>query len=91
MLQMTRHALVRSQQRGIPPMLIDLLLQFGQSEPAGGGASRMFFNKSARRQVKAYAGPLARVLEEYMDVYVVVGEDNQVITTAHRTERVRRH
>lgn len=91
MTQMTRHAQVRTQQRSIPPMLIDLLLQFGESEPAGDGATKVFFNKTSRKQFKAYAGPLARILEEYLDVYVVVNEADQVITTAHRTERIRRH
>ncbi len=72
-------------------MLIDLLLQFGKSEPAGGGASKMYFDKTARRRVKTYAGPLAGLLDQYLDVYAVIGADSAVITTAHLTERVRRH
>ena len=91
MSTLTTHATVRSQQRAIPPLLIDLLLQFGTSAPAGGGTSKLFFDKRARRRVKSYAGPLAAVIDDYLDVYAVVGADNTVITTAHRLERIRRH
>ena len=47
----TRHAKARSQQRAVPPMLIDLLLKFGSSERAGVGVSMLFFDKASRRKV----------------------------------------
>ena len=90
-IHLTHHAAIRSHQRAIPPMLVDLLLQFGTNEPAGKGATKVFFDKAARKRVQAYAGPLAGLLNEHLDVYVVLGNDNQVITTAHLTERIRRH
>lgn len=90
-MDMSHHARIRSQQRAIPPILIDLLTQFGTSLPAGGGTSRVFFDKAARRRVKAYAGPLAGLLDQHLDVYAVLDSDGRVITTAHRTERIRRH
>lgn len=90
-MDMTQHASLRRQQRAIPPLLIDLLLQFGASEPSGDGTSKYFFNKSARRQVMAYAGSFARALEEHLDLYAVVAADNSVITVAHRDARIRRH
>jgi len=88
---MSNHAGIRCQQRSISPMVVDLLLQFGTSEPAGGGASKIFFDKVARRQIKKYAGSLASILNEHLDVYAVVGADNKIITTAHLTRRIRRH
>ena len=90
-MQMTHHASIRSQQRAISPMLVDLLMQFGTSEPAGDGASRVFFDKAARRRVKAYAGPLAGILNEHLDVYAVVSSECRIITAAHLHERIRRH
>ena len=90
-MAMTNHANTRSQQRAIPPMLIDLLLQFGKSEAAGNGVAKMFFDKQARKRVAAYAGPLARMLDEHLDLYAVVGQNQQVITVGHRLERIRRH
>ena len=88
---MTHHAQVRSRQRAIPALLIDLLLQFGASERAPGGASKVFFDKASRRRVQAYAGPLASLLEEHLDLYAVVAADSSVITVDHGMERIRRH
>lgn len=83
----SKHAQKRSQQRAIPPMMIDLLLQFGSTERAGTGVSKIFFDKISRRRVKAYAGPLASLLDDHLDVYAVVSDDLKVITAGHRTER----
>ncbi len=90
-MQMSHHAEVRRQQRAIPPMVIDLLTQFGKTEPAGDGTRKVFFDKSARRKVKAYAGPLAGLLEPHLDVYAVVADDEKLVTIGHRYERIRRH
>ena len=83
-MQVTQHAQVRAKQRGIPPLLIDLLLQFGTSERAGTGASKVFFDKSSRRKIKAYAGSLSSFLEEHLDVYAVVTDDLTVVTGPSR-------
>lgn len=66
-------------------------MRFGTSEPAGDGSSKVYFDKAARRRVKSYAGPLAGLLNEYLDVYAVVSSDDKVITAAHLTDRIRRH
>ena len=87
---LSRHANERSQQRAIPEMMIDLLLQFGSSESAGSGVCKMFFDKTSRRRIKAYAGPLASFLGQHLDVYAVVSSDMKVITVGHRTERITR-
>ncbi|WP_428380916.1 hypothetical protein [Nevskia ramosa] len=90
-MKMTRHAATRSQQRCIPPLVIDLHMQFGATEKAPGGASTRYFDKRSRRQVEAYAGPLARLLSEHLDSYIVVTSDDQVITAALRVDRIHRH
>ena len=87
----TQHAQIRAQQRGIPPILIDLLLQFGAREKAGDGTQTYFFDKNARRQVRSYAGLLASSIEQHLDVYAIVGAGNEVITVAHRTGRINRN
>lgn len=88
---LTHHAQTRSRQRAIPALLIDLLLQFGATEKAGGGTCKVFFDKAARRKVQTYAGPLAGMLEEHLDVYAVVSADNSIVTVGHRIERMKRH
>lgn len=89
-MNMTRHAAVRQQQRSIPQMVVDLLLDFGSSEPSGNGTSKFFFDKSAKKRLYSYAGPLANLLQEHLDVYAVVS-DRTVITVGHLYERIRRH
>ena len=88
---LTKHAHTRSQQRSIPPLMIDLLLQLGATEKALGGVSKMFFDKASRRRLHAYAGPLASLLEQHLDIYAVVGDDQKIITVGHRSELIRRH
>ena len=88
---LTLHAKARSQQRAIPALIIDLLVQFGAREKAPGGACKAYFDKASRRRVHNYAGPLAPHLEEHLDAYVVLTQTDDVITVGHRTERIRRH
>lgn len=90
-LPMTRHAQQRTQQRAIPQLAVDLLLQFGRSEPAGDGATKYFFDKKSHRRVFAYAGSMSNVLEPHLDIYAVVSPDQRLITVAHRIERIRRN
>jgi len=68
-----------------------LLLQFGVTESAGDGANKMFFDKSARRKVESYFEPLAPLINQHLDLYAVVGADDQVITVGHRLKRTRRY
>ena len=90
-MHLSEHASKRSHQRAIPPLVIDLLLKFGTSQSVGDGSSKLFFDKKSFRAVKAYAGPLARMLDEHLDLYAVVAANSTVITVAHRLERIRRH
>lgn len=90
-MNLTSHAATRTQQRRIPHLLIDLLLQFGTRERAPGQANYVFFDKPSKRRVSAYAGPLIRSMEEHLNVYAIVDCDDRVITTGYRQTRVTRH
>jgi hypothetical protein len=85
---LTRHAAVRQQQRGIPPMIIDLLLDYGLVERAGKGVTTYYFDRAARRKVLAYAGRLFPAVEQFLDYYAVVAADGRIITIAPRLKRV---
>lgn len=86
-MNLSRHARMRSQQRAIAPLLLDLLLRFGRSERSGDGTQRYFFDKPARRRVQSYAGSLGRLLDQHLDVYAIVGEGDTIVTVGHRLER----
>jgi len=87
----TKHAASRMQQRGLARLQLDLLLDFGTREPAGGGSVKVFMDRAARKRLRAYAGPLSAKCLEHIDVYAIVNPEGHVVTAAHRTERVRRH
>ena len=85
----TQHAQIRQSQRGIPAMMIDLLLEVGARERAGDGTLKLFFDKRAKKHAKQYAGSIP--IDEHFDVYAVVNPDDyRIITVGHRTERIRR-
>ena len=87
---MSKHAATRQQQRGIPPMMVDLLLNFGASQPSGDGTSTLYFDKKAKKRLGSYAGSLAQLLQKHLDAYLVVSGD-KVITLGHRYDRIPRH
>lgn len=81
------HASIRSQQRGIPPMVIDLLMQFGAREHDSRGAEILYFDRRSRRRVEAYAGGLIGKLSEHLDAYAVLA-GGQVVTVGTRYKRI---
>jgi hypothetical protein len=86
---LTKHGRTRAQQRGIPPLVVDLLLDFGRIEYSGDGTVKHFLDKRACQRLRAYAGPLASLLEAHLGCYIVVGEHGRIVTVAHRTGRLK--
>lgn len=89
-MKATAHAAIRCQQRGVPPLVIDLLLQFGQREHDHRGAEIVYFDRRSRKRIENYAGGLISKFSEHMDSYVVVA-DGKIITVGSRFKRVKRH
>lgn len=86
---MTHHAEVRSQQRGIAPVLVDLALQLGASAPTSDGAEKRYFDRSARKRLRSYMGAsLYRTIEPHLDIYVVE-KDGRAITVGHFIKPIR--
>jgi hypothetical protein len=77
---LTRHAALRSQQRSIPRHAIDLLMDLGNEEPAGGGCYRYFFTKRTWQALSRQLGPRLRDFERYRSTYAIVGDNGQIIT-----------
>lgn len=88
-MNMTNHAKIRQHQRGIPQIVIDLLIEYGTEANAGSHATTHYFDKPARRRLHVYVGRLASLFEEYLDYYAVVAADGSVITVAPRIKKVR--
>jgi len=88
----TRHAQERLQQRAIPPLVVELLEEFG-SVTRSGTAERLTFDKAARRRLVRHLGGerSLRMIEPWLHVYAVVGDSGRLITVAHGDRRPRRH
>jgi hypothetical protein len=84
-LQYSEHARARIQQRGIPPLVVDLLMQFGSTSRCG-GAERLMFDKQAVKRLRHHLGGERglKVVERWLSVYAIIGDDGLVVTTAHK-------
>ena len=82
--RITRHGMVRCQQRSISWFLRDLVIDFGRERSAGNGATSHSFDKESWHRAAKYLGREARYFERARDVYVIVASDGGIITSAWR-------
>jgi len=89
---MTHHATMRSQQRGIPPLIDQWLDLYGEEEYDGHGGIRRFFTRTSIRNLEKDCGrQIIAKLSEYFDCYKVASSNsNETITLGHRTKRIKR-
>mgnify|MGYP001173701841 CR=1 FL=1 len=87
---LSRHAQVRSQQRGISLELVDLLLDYGQERHVGHGATVLSFPKSARERLRqTLSRKVFASISSRLDVYAVVGDHGCIMTLGHRYQHLR--
>ena len=82
----TDHAAIRQQQRGIPPLVSDWLLDFGDEQFDGHGGVIRYFSKKCIKKLEREVGrqPVAR-MSEYLRCYLVQSSgDGKVITLGKR-------
>lgn len=88
-IQLSRHAAVRMQQRGISESVVNLLLQFGSRRYDHQGAQVVFFDHRAKRRCyNAHGKEALRQIEQYSDVYLVNALGGALITIGHRSKRL---
>lgn len=89
------HASVRAQQRGVPPLIQDWLLDYGEEQFDGHGGVVRYFSHQCIREMERNIGraPLKR-MSEYLRCYLVQSSrDGIVITVGKRyeSEHILRH
>ena len=90
-LIMTHHAEARSRQRGITYDAIKVILAFGRQEPTRYSCHAVFMDKAGRRQARKELGQAGYArIEARLDVCVILGRDDQVVTCTHRARRLKR-
>ena len=80
---LTKHAVSRSQQRGLNSVMIDLILSFGDEEHIGGGVKKIHIhNKNLKKATKALTKALHRA-DKLGGMYLIESPEGHVITAAH--------
>lgn len=88
----THHANVRMQQRGIDASVVDYLLSFGEERLTNKGASIVYFDKETKKKLFAQLDKNERVrLEHQVNAYLILGTDGNIVTVGHRTRRLMKH
>ena len=89
-MTMTTHAAIRSQQRGIPPLIVQWLDQFGEELYDGHGAIIRYFSRASRRAMeREFGSHPVKKMSEFLNAYKVENHDGTVITTGHLTKRIK--
>jgi hypothetical protein len=85
---LTTHARVRMQQRGIPNVALEVLLDYGREAHDHRGCRIVRFDKRSRRKAARELGEqLYRSVERHLDAYAIVGPDDAVVTVGHRLRK----
>ena len=84
----TKHANERIVKRGIPPLIVEWLMTYGNETHAADGANIRYFDKKCRKKLKSTIGalPYSR-LEDQMDCYLIE-KDGVVVTVGHRIKKI---
>lgn len=83
-MNMSKHALKRSQQSTIPPLIIEWLCKYGHRLHGMNGTTVCFFDRESRRCLSSEVGHvIVRRLSDMMDTYLVLSGDN-IVNIGHR-------
>lgn len=91
----TNHAAIRSQQRGIPPLVSDWLIDYGNEEFNGHGGVVRYFSTTGIRQLEGEIGKRpVQQMSEFLRCYLVQASGNGSIITVgkrHAKKHIWRH
>jgi len=89
-MQLTHHAQVRMQQRGIDSTLLEYLDDYGCYLEQGNRGSMVYFDKRAKEALRKDLSrkEYARI-ERKLKAYCVMSNQGTVITVGHRTKPIR--
>lgn len=92
-MYISHHAELRQQQRGIPSVIVDLVLTYGSREYDNHGGVTKYLDRRSRKAIEQDMGrDFVRRYSNQLNVYVVQSAiDGRVITCGHRHSRITRH
>jgi hypothetical protein len=85
----TAHAQARTQQRSIPHEAVETILAYGEHRRRG-GADVFYLDRASRsRALGALGRERYNRLSRSLNSYLVLGDDGELITAAHRLRRLK--
>ena len=91
-MNLTQHARLRMQQRGIPRQAIDYVLAYGRVSHDHRGARVFWLDKRSKARLGREEGKqVVRKLDKHLNAYAVIDTDGVVVTVGHRYRRIKRH
>lgn len=89
---MSRHAQQRSQQRGIPSFVVDILFDYGVSEHNKRGVEVLYLDKRAKIAAAMRMKEIGmKNTDHYLNTYLVENSNGCVVTVGHRTKKINRN
>lgn len=82
-MDISKHATVRCQQRGIPKDFVDLIMEFGTPHSKPGGAIEYIVRKKDKNRMISHLKHFINYLDRITNKAVLV-IDEQVITVYHK-------
>lgn len=89
-MKLSQHASVRAQQRGVSPLVVDLLVRFGTRQKSGDGTEICYFDRHARKTLGSYVGGAIGKLSEELDAYAIISGE-KVVTVGPRYKKIQNH
>lgn len=87
----SNHAQARMQQRSLSPEILDLIVLLGSRVSEKSGADSIELEEKERKQLCKKIRHALRVLEKPGSPFVIVSEDDLVVTCAHPVKQRRRN
>lgn len=89
---MSKHASNRLQQRAIPPMMLDLLFDYGKFEHDHRGAGVYYFNKVGKEHARvALQQCKSKQIDHCLNVYLIMGSNGSIVTVGHLAKKINRN
>jgi hypothetical protein len=75
-MELTKHAKLRQDERGIPNSLLDVILENGIPTDAPGGAIKIFFGKREHQKTVSALKKVIQMLDKAKGGTLIVKDDN---------------
>ena len=87
---LSRHAQQRSQQRAIPPSVIEILWDYGVVENCKRGLELLYLDKDGRTAAMKQMKKIGMLQsEQFLNAYLLESSDGNIVTVGHRTKRIK--